>query len=136
MRLVKSASAPLFVVAVAAMLIAAHGIPRARTFSLTHLQETRLPVLYWQGGIETAGMLNEAEVTQIAVPPALEGEWRRAGFKVLAVSGQDLERREKLIVPRIAGRVDVASATRRPWIDLNGWRFVRSPSGKFLYEIG
>lgn len=135
MSLEKSPSTPLFVVAVAALLIAAHDIPRARTFSLTQLQETRLPVLYWQRGIETAPMLKEAEVTQIAVPPAVAGEWQRAGFKVLAVSGQDLERREKLLVPRVAGRADVASATQRPWIDLNGWRFVRSPSGKFLYDL-
>lgn len=136
MSLEKSPSTPLLVVAVAAMLIAAHDIPRARTFSLTQPQETRLPVLYWQGGIETARMLNEAEVTQIAVPSAVAGEWRKAGFKVLEVSRQDLERREKLIVPRLAGRTDVASATQRPWIDLNGWRFVRKPTGKFLYDLG
>ena len=135
MRSEKSPSALQFVVVVAAMLIAAYGIPRSRAFSLTHLQEIKLPVLYWQLGIETARMLNEAGVTQIAVSPPMVGEWHRAGFKVLAVSVQDLERREKLLVPRIAGRVEVASATRRPWIDLNGWRFVRRPSGKFLYDM-
>ncbi|MBO0727409.1 MAG: hypothetical protein J2P52_17555, partial [Blastocatellia bacterium] len=29
----------------------------------------------------------------------------------------------------------VASATRRPWIDANGWRFVRNPAGKFYYDL-
>jgi len=38
-------------------------------------------------------------------------------------------------VPRVAGRADVASATRRPWIDSNGWRFVRQPTGKFYYDL-
>ena len=139
MRLEHSTSASLCIFVVAAMLVAAHGARRARaevTFFSAHLQETRLPVLYWERGIETARMLNQAGVTQIAVPRATAGEWRRAGFTVLAVSRQDFERREKCLVPRVAGRVDVASATRRPWIDLNGWRFVRRPSGKFLYDLG
>jgi hypothetical protein len=48
---------------------------------------------------------------------------------------QDLERREKLLVPRVGGRADVASATRRPWIDSNGWRFVRKPSRKFFCDL-
>ena len=27
-----------------------------------------------------------------------------------------------------------ASATRAPWVDSNGWRFLRNPGGKYLYE--
>jgi hypothetical protein len=46
-----------------------------------------------------------------------------------------LERREKLLVPRIAGRANVASATRRPWIDANGWRFARHPAARFYYDL-
>jgi hypothetical protein len=30
---------------------------------------------------------------------------------------------------------DVASATRAPWIVANGWRFLRNPGGKYLYEL-
>ncbi|MEP7271932.1 MAG: hypothetical protein ABI882_10550, partial [Acidobacteriota bacterium] len=58
-----------------------------------------------------------------------------AGFDVLALNQSDLGRREKLLVPRVAGRADVASATRRPWIDSNGWRLVRRPAGKFYYDL-
>jgi hypothetical protein len=29
----------------------------------------------------------------------------------------------------------VASATRRPWIDANGWRFARNPAGEFYYDL-
>ena len=36
---------------------------------------------------------------------------------------------------RVAGRADVASATRRPWIDANGWRFARNPAGEFYYDL-
>jgi len=95
----------------------------------------RLPVIYWAQGIETAASLKQAGLEQIAAPPDKAEEWRGAGFNVLALSQQELEQREKLLVPRTAGRADVASATRRPWIDANGWRFVRKPAGKFYYDL-
>jgi hypothetical protein len=48
----------------------------------------------------------------------------------------NLNDREKLMTPQLARRgANVASATRRPWIDANGWRFVRNPSGKFYYDL-
>lgn len=93
-----------------------------------------LPLVYWGQGIETTAVLKQAGIEQIAVPDQLE-TWRKAGFNVIAVSQQELEQREKLFVPRTAGRADVASATRRPWIDSNGWRFVRKPAGKFYYDL-
>lgn len=47
-----------------------------------------------------------------------------------------LRKREKLLVPKLAGReANVASATRRPWIDANGWRITRNPAGKFYYDV-
>ena len=92
-------------------------------------------VVYWTQGIETAPTLKQADVEQIAVPPDKVDEWLKAGFHVLALSQQELEQRQKLLVPRTAGRADVASATRRPWIDSNGWRFVRESAGKFYYDL-
>lgn len=93
------------------------------------------PLIYWAGEIETAESLKQAGVEQIAAPPDKVEAWRKAGFKVVAVSRAEFERREKLLAPRIAGRANVASATRRPWIDANGWRFVRNPAGKFYYNL-
>jgi len=93
------------------------------------------PRIYWAGGIETAESLKQAGIEQIATAPNNAGAWRKAGFKVVAVSQAELERREKLLTPRIAGRANVASATRRPWIDANGWRFVRNPTGRFYYDL-
>jgi hypothetical protein len=93
------------------------------------------PVIYWTGGIETAESLKQAGIEQIAAPPDKAESWRRAGFKVVAAGQAEFERREKLLTPRVAGRADVASATRRPWIDANGWRFARNPAGKFFYDL-
>lgn len=95
----------------------------------------RLPVIYWTQGIETATALQQAGIEQVAAPPDKVDEWRKAGFNTLALSQQEFAQREKLAVPRVAGRADVASATRRPWIDANGWRFVRNPTGKFSYDL-
>jgi hypothetical protein len=94
-----------------------------------------VPLIYWTGGIETAETLKQAGIEQIAAPPDKAEAWRKAGFKVVAVSQAEFERREKLLTPRVAGRADVASATRRPWIDANGWRFARDPAGKFYYDL-
>ena len=96
----------------------------------------RLPTVYWTGGIAKAQMLKEAGIEQLAVPPAQIAAWQKAGFKVVGVSQAELARRRKLMVPRIAGRgANVASATRRPWIDANGWIFIRRPKGRFYYDL-
>jgi len=95
----------------------------------------RLPIIYWAQGIETAAALKQAAIEQIAAPPENLDAWRKAGFNVITISQQELEQREKLLAPRTAGRADVASATRRPWIDSNGWRFMRAPTGKFYYDL-
>ncbi len=43
--------------------------------------------------------------------------------------------RENVPVPRINFRVRVASPTRSPWIVANGWRFLRRPGARYLYEL-
>ncbi len=96
----------------------------------------RLPAIYWTSGIGHAQALKAAGIEQLAVPPAQIADWQKAGFKVLGVSRAELARRRKLAVPRLAGRgANVASATRRPWIDANGWTFTRRPRGKFYYDL-
>jgi hypothetical protein len=56
-------------------------------------------------------------------------------FDAQTMGGAALQGREKLLAPRLAGRANVASATSRPWLDANGWRFLRNPQGKFYYEL-
>ena len=41
----------------------------------------------------------------------------------------------KLNEPRVNYRANEASATRSPWIDSNGWRILRTPSGTFTYQV-
>ena len=94
-----------------------------------------LPLILWQQGIQTAPALKQAGLEQIAVPPEQADAWQKAGFKPVAIGSDELERRQQLLAPRVAGRTNVASATRRPWIDANGWRFTRNPAGKFYYDL-
>lgn len=49
-----------------------------------------------------------------------------------------LEELEKVPAPGVRWGVrgeNTASATRAPWVDSNGWRFLRHPAGKYLYEV-
>ena len=53
-----------------------------------------------------------------------------------AMSDAEFQRREELLTPDIdRGAANVASATRSPWLDANGWRFLRRPAGEFYYEL-
>jgi hypothetical protein len=94
-----------------------------------------LPCVYWGQGIDTRGRLAEAGVTQICAPPESVDAWRAAGVQVTAATEADLAARDKLATPGIAPRPGIASATRAPWVDANGWRFARQPAGKYLYEV-
>jgi hypothetical protein len=47
----------------------------------------------------------------------------------------DLAGREALPAPGTAARAGVASPTRAPWIVASGWRFVRYPGRKYVYEV-
>jgi len=47
----------------------------------------------------------------------------------------DLAGRDVLPAPGTAARAGVASPTRAPWIVASGWRFVRYPGRKYVYEV-
>src|ERR1700736_5625822 len=42
---------------------------------------------------------------------------------------------EKLPSPGVQYRMNEATATRSPWVDANGWRFVRSPKARYYYDV-
>jgi hypothetical protein len=94
-----------------------------------------IPYIYWPYGIETAAAVKRAGIKQIAVPEEEAAAWRAAGFITFTNAYLRIEQREKLLVPGIVRRANVASATARPWIDANGWRFMRNPLGNFYYEL-
>jgi hypothetical protein len=95
----------------------------------------QLPYLYWSHGIEAAQALRQAGIKEICVPEDEAEAWRAAGFKTLTDRYLRFEEREKLLVPGIVRRANIASPTGRPWIDANGWRFIRNSTGKFYYEL-
>ncbi|MGH9801478.1 MAG: hypothetical protein ACRD82_14025, partial [Blastocatellia bacterium] len=94
-----------------------------------------LPLIFWQGGIETAPALKQAGIERIAVAPDKADAWRKAGFDVVPMTEAELKSRTKLLAPGAGGRPGLAAATGRPWVDANGWQFTRNPTGKFYYEL-
>jgi hypothetical protein len=53
-----------------------------------------------------------------------------------AQSDTELRKRERLLTPGVSRRApQVASATRRPWLDANGWRMLRRPATEFYYIL-
>jgi hypothetical protein len=57
-----------------------------------------------------------------------------AGIERLCTDA-DLAGREKLDTPGTAPRPGVASPTRAPWIVASGWRVMRRPGSKYVYEV-
>lgn len=94
-----------------------------------------LPLLYWPHGIDRAPALRQAGIEQICVPSEQAAEWNTAGFKATPLSQAELEARTRLLTPRIAPRSGVASPTRSPWIDANGWLIERRSAGRFYYDL-
>jgi len=94
-----------------------------------------LPCLYWTQGVESAPSLKAAGTARLCVPPERAEAWRGAGFTTVPLGEGDLSVRETLLAPGIKVRADRASATRSPWVDANGWRFLRDPSGQFVYDL-
>ncbi len=94
-----------------------------------------LPCLYWTAGVETAPSLKAAGISRLCVPPERAEAWRGAGFSPVPISEGDLAVRDPLLAPGIKARADRASATRSPWIDANGWRFLRNPTGQYVYDL-
>jgi hypothetical protein len=94
-----------------------------------------LPCLYWTQGIESAPSLKTAGIERLCVPPERAEAWRGAGFTAVPMSEADLAVRETTLAPGIRARADRASATRSPWVDANGWRFLRDPAGQYAYDL-
>jgi hypothetical protein len=94
-----------------------------------------LPALYWPPPLDTAAALRQAGLDRVSVPPERVEAWRAAGFTAVAVGPEDMAARVKLHAPGIVGRIDEASATHRPWVFANGWRFLRRGSDRYLYEL-
>ena len=95
-----------------------------------------LPALFWPEGLETAPALRSAGIEGFLAPPETAEAWRREGWSVTPVTREDLAAREALPAPgRLREQVELASATRSPWITANGWRMQRQPGGRCAYRL-
>jgi hypothetical protein len=92
-----------------------------------------LPGLFWEGGADTAQALRDAGIDRVYVSAEKADAWK--GVPGIAVETASLQGRGKLITPRVNYRPDQGSASRAPWLEANGWRFVRQPQGKFYYDL-
>ena len=91
-----------------------------------------IPNLFWEPGPETAAALEQAGIECPYVRPEKMASWKTAGKCVM---GADPAIPEKVRVPGIQNRMNVASASRSPWIDSNGWRFQRLGRRIIVYEL-
>ncbi len=91
-----------------------------------------LPSLFWDKGPETVDQLRHAQIAHISVPASIAAAWK--GTPGIAIDVEDPSHLIRLLTPGVEFRPRVASATRAPWVNSNGWRFLREPEGHFYYE--
>jgi hypothetical protein len=94
-----------------------------------------LPSLYWAQPVETAPAVKQAGIERLCVPADAAAAWRAAGLTVVPVRDEERTERTKLQVPGLRSRADMASATVRPWVFANGWRFLRAPAGRYWCDV-
>jgi len=94
-----------------------------------------LPSLYWAQPVETAPALKQAGIERLCVPTESAAAWRAAGFTVVPLGERERSERTRLQVPGLRSRAEVASATVRPWVNANGWRFLRAPEGRYWGDV-
>ena len=94
-----------------------------------------LPALYWPQDISSAPALRQAGIERVCAPPPSAASWRGAGFSVTPMASADFLARMALAAPGIGDRADRASATRSPWLNANGWRFLREKGRLYVYDL-
>lgn len=93
-----------------------------------------IPVLFWQDGRGDAPEIRNAGLTHIAIPSDQAAEWKQ--IQGISAEPVDAGKTVKLQAPGVALRIDEASASRKPWVSSNGWKFLRQPTAKFYYDAG
>jgi len=90
-----------------------------------------IPALYWAQPVETAPAVRQAGIERLCVPPGAAAAWRAAGLTVSPLGDDERSRRTTLGPVGLRSRPDLASASARPWVIANGWRFQRAPGGRY-----
>ena len=94
-----------------------------------------LPSLYWAQTVETAPALKQAGIERLRVPAEAAAAWTAAGFTVVPLEEKERSERTTLQAPGLRSRAEVASASVRPWVFANGWRFQRRPDGRYWGDV-
>ena len=94
-----------------------------------------LPSFYWAQPVETAPAVRKAGIERLCVPPEAAAAWQGAGFAATPFGEKERRACVLLRAPGVAGRAERASASNRPWVFANGWRFLRAGDGRFWSEV-
>ena len=96
-----------------------------------------MPLLFWEGGIDSAPALAKAGIQRIAVPPDHVQQWKTqqsAVGRTIEIRLFDPQSAVRLKPPSTRYESSVASASRAPWVESNGWRMLRERKAKFYYD--
>ena len=91
-----------------------------------------LPSLFWDHSPDTAPALRDAGITHVSVPQSMAQSWQKVSG--ISVEVADPQGMKKLPAPSVQFRVNEASATRSPWVNANGWRYLRYAGSKFYCD--
>jgi len=91
-----------------------------------------MPLLFWEGGVETAPVLTKAGIHRIAVPAENSEQWKTQ--QTVEAQPFDPSSAVKLKTPATRYESSIASASRAPWVESNGWRMLRDRTAKFYYD--
>jgi hypothetical protein len=61
--------------------------------------------------------------------------WRNVRASTAPVDAATRAGRDALQIPGVVPRPGLASPTRAPWVQTNGWRFIRNAAGKFTSDL-
>jgi len=94
-----------------------------------------LPMIFWDQGPETAVGLKQNGIEQVLVPAERLQAWKSSGLAVRGITAAEWSALEEASAPGVDRQVQVASATRSPYLIANGWRFIRNRSAKYRYSL-
>lgn len=74
-------------------------------------------------------------VKQFYAAPEQVEALKALGLTASPAAASSLAGRDLLLVPGLAPRAGVASPTRSPWVNANGWRYRKTAGAKFAYDV-
>jgi hypothetical protein len=92
---------------------------------------TLIPGLLWDEGPQTAPVLEQAGIREIATTGDASA-WSSTRVRATAIDGASLI---KLDPPGVDYQLSRGGATAAPWINSNLWRVMKEPGKSYVYEV-